>query len=140
MRTLLVLCCALMLPVNAVLADESRMLADELTNAPGRSDDDKVRDAQRKPAEVLMFLGLRSGDTVLDIWSSGGWYTEVFSIAVGPEGKVLSQNSAAVLAFRDGYYDQALSARLEGDRLPNVERINAAVSEAALMQQFLKPH
>ena len=132
MRTLLLLCCALMLPVNAVLADESRMLADELASAPGRSDEDKTRDAQRKPDQVLTFLGLRAGDSVLDIWSSGGWYTEVLSIAVGPEGKVLSQNSAAVLAFRDGYYDQALSARLDGNRLSNVERINAAVSEAAI--------
>jgi predicted methyltransferase len=37
-----------------------------------------------------------------------------------------------VLAFRDGYYDQALSARLDGDRLPNVERINTTVAEAAI--------
>ena len=74
------------------------MLGGELANAPNRSDDDKVRDAQRKPDQVLTFLGLRSGDTVLDIWSSGGWYTEVLSIVVGPEGKVLSQNSPAVLA------------------------------------------
>lgn len=132
MRTLLVLCIALILPVNAVMADEARMLADELTNAPGRSDDDKARDAQRKPDQVLTFLGLRSGDVVLDIWSSGGWYTEVLSIVVGPEGKVLSQNSEAVLAFRDGYYDQLLSARLDGDRLPNVDRINAAVAEAEI--------
>jgi len=132
MRTFVVLCCALMLPVNAVLADETRMLADELSNAPNRSDDDKARDAQRKPAQVLMFLGLRSDDTVLDIWSSGGWYSEVLSIAVGPDGKVLSQNSPAVLAFRDGYYDQALSARLDGDRLPNVERINTTVAEAGI--------
>ena len=108
------------------------MLGGELANAPNRSDDDKVRDAQRKPDQVLTFLGLRSGDTVLDIWSSGGWYTEVLSIVVGPEGKVLSQNSPAVLAFRDGYYDQALSARLRGDRLPNVERINTTVAEAGI--------
>jgi len=132
MRTLLVLCCALMLPVNAAMADETRMLGGELANAPNRSDDDKVRDAQRKPDQVLTFLGLRSGDTVLDIWSSGGWYTEVLSIVVGPEGKVLSQNSPAVLAFRDGYYDQALSVRLDGDRLPNVERINTTVAEAGI--------
>jgi predicted methyltransferase len=121
-----------MLPVNAAMADETRMLGGELANAPNRSDDDKVRDAQRKPDQVLTFLGLRSGDTVLDIWSSGGWYTEVLSIVVGPEGKVLSQNSPAVLAFRDGYYDQALSARLGGDRLPNVERINTTVAEAGI--------
>ena len=120
------------LAAGPVLADESRMLADELANAPGRSDDDKARDAQRKPDQVLMFLGLRKGDTVLDIWSSGGWYTEVLSIAVGPEGKVYSQNSPAVLAFRDGTYDKQLTARLVDQRLLNVERIDATVVEAGI--------
>ena len=124
----------LALPPGFVLADEGRMLADELTNAPGRSDEDKARDAQRKPDQVLMFLGIRSGDTVLDIWASGGWYTEVLSIAVGPEGKVYSQNSQAVLNFRDGYYDKLISERLAGDRLANVERINAPVADAGITQ------
>ncbi len=108
------------------------MLADELANAPGRSDEDKARDAQRKPDQVLTFLGLRKGDTVLDIWSSGGWYTEVMSIAIGPEGTVYSQNSAAVLNFRDGYYDDLLTERLANDRLPNVQRIDASVAESGI--------
>ena len=114
-------------------ADESRMLADELANAPGRSDEDKARDADRKPDQVLAFLGVRKGDTVLDIWASGGWYTEVFSIAVGPDGKVLSQNSPTILAFRDGRYDRLLSERLAGNRLPNVERIDQAVVDADIL-------
>ena len=117
---------------GTAMADESRMLADELTNAPGRSDEDKARDKQRKPDQVLTFLGLRQGDTVLDIWSSGGWYTEVFSIAVGPEGKVYSQNSPSVLAFRDGQYDKQLTERLAGGRLPNVERVDASVGEVGI--------
>lgn len=131
-RPLFALAGLLLLPVATVCADESRMLADELANAPGRSEQDKARDVQRKPDQVLMFLGLRAGDTVLDIWSSGGWYTEVLSIAVGPEGKVYAQNSQAVLSFRDGYYDKALSARLAGGRLANVERVNAAVADMDL--------
>jgi predicted methyltransferase len=122
----------LALSPGASVANESRMLADELANAPGRSDEDKARDAQRKPDQVLTFLGIRSGDTVLDIWASGGWYTEVMSIAVGPEGKVYAQNSAAVLNFRDGYYDKLISERLAGDRLPNVERIDSSVADAAI--------
>ena len=100
--------------------------------AEGRSDEDKARDAQRKPAEVLEFLGLKSGDTVLDIWASGGWYTEVLSDAVGPEGKVYSQNSPRVLAFRDGYYDKALSERLAGGRLANVVRVDQALSDGPI--------
>lgn len=131
-RPLIALVGLLALPIAMVCADESRMLADELANAPGRSEQDKARDAQRKPDQVLTFLGLRAGDTVLDIWSSGGWYTEVLSIAVGHEGKVYAQNSPAVLAFRDGYYDDALSARLAGGRLANVERVNTSVVEMDL--------
>lgn len=117
---------------GSAIADEGRMLADELANAPGRSDEDKARDVQRKPDQVLTFLGLRQGDTVLDIWSSGGWYTEVFSIAVGPEGKVYSQNSPSVLAFRDGQYDRQLTERLDDGRLQNVERVDATVAEAGI--------
>lgn len=130
--SMIALLALLALPPAASVADEGRMLADELANAPARSDEDKARDAQRKPAQVLTFLGLRSGDTVLDIWASGGWYTEVMSIAVGPEGKVYAQNSAAVLNFRDGYYDKLISERLAGERLPNVERIDASVADAEI--------
>jgi len=130
MTTRIVLLLAFLAVLPPGHANESRMLADELANAPGRSEEDKARDMQRKPDQVLTFLGLRSGDTALDLWSSGGWYTEVLSIAVGPDGKVYSQNPQEVLAYNDGYYDQLLSARLADSRLPNVERIDAAVGEA----------
>ncbi len=59
-----------------------------LTAAAGRSDEDKARDASRKPAEVLSFLGLETGDVVLDLIASGGWYSVAAAIATGPKGKV----------------------------------------------------
>lgn len=126
-KTTIALLAFLALPVAVATADESRMLADELTNAPGRSDEDKQRDAQRRPDQVLTFLGIRAGDTVLDIWAAGGWYTEVLSIAVGPDGKVYSQNPQAVLNFSDGRYEKLLTERLANGRLANVERVDAAV-------------
>lgn len=116
--------CTFITSVQLAIADESRMLADELTNAPGRSDEDKARDVQRKPDQVLMFLGLRSGDTALDIWAAGGWYTEVLSIAVGSEGRVYAQNALQVLQFRDGANDKALTKRLADNRLANVIRLD----------------
>lgn len=136
-RMTIALVALLALPLSPVFADEGRMLADELANAPGRSDDDKARDAQRKPDQVLMFLGLRAGDTVLDIWAAGGWYTEVLSIAVGPEGDVYAQNPASVLNFRDGQNEKQISARLADDRLANVERINATVADAAITPESI---
>lgn len=131
-KSTITLLALLALPLGASVADEGRMLADELANAPGRSDEDKARDAQRKPDQVLTFLGVRSGDTVLDIWASGGWYTEVLAIAVGPDGKVYAQNSPTVLNFRDGYYEDLISKRLAGGRLPNVERLNSTVADAGI--------
>lgn len=117
---------------RVAIADEAGMLSGELANAPGRSEEDKARDAQRKPDQVLTFLGLRAGDTVLDMWASGGWYTEVLSIAVGPDGRVYSQNGPQVLQFRDGHYDKLLTARLAGDRLSNVTRLDETVTESSL--------
>jgi predicted methyltransferase len=127
------ICCIFVLLSGAGVADETRMLADELANTPGRSDEDKARDVQRRPAQVLMFLGLRAGDTALDVWASGGWYTEVLSIAVGPDGRVYSQNAPQVLQFRDGLYDSELSARLDSGRLGNVVRLDEELASISLL-------
>lgn len=100
--------------------------------APSRSEEDRTRDASRKPAEVIAFLGIEPGMTVMDLVASGGWYTEVLSIAVGDGGTVYAQNPPMMLAFRDGYYDKAITARLEGDRLPNVVRLDRDLVDTGL--------
>ena len=94
-----------------------------------RSDADKARDAGRKPAAVLAFLGIEPGMTVVDLIAAGGWYTEVLSLAVGPEGRVYAQNPAFVLKFRDGANDKAITGRLAGGRLANVVRLDQELGE-----------
>ena len=111
----------------AVHADLAADLA-----TPSRAEEDRARDAGRKPAEVLAWLGIGSGMTVMDLVASGGWYTEVLSIAVGPEGTVYAQNPPAFLQFRDGFYDKAMAARLADDRLPNVVRLDKDVHATGL--------
>lgn len=103
--------------------------------ASDRSAEDKARDATRKPAEVIEFLGIEPGMTVIDIIAAGGWYTEVLSHAVGPEGKVYAQNPAVILQMRDGVNDKALTARIDG-RLGNVERLDVEVAEIAAHGPF----
>lgn len=93
-----------------------------------RSDEDKARDAGRKPAEVLEFLGIVPGMNVVDLMAAGGWYSEVLSIAVGESGSVDAQNSPLILSFRDGAYGVALSERI-GDRLRNVTRVDSNWAE-----------
>lgn len=51
-----------------------------------------ARDAGRKPDQVLAYLGVKPGMTIWDHASSSGYYTAIFSKAVGPEGKVYAQN------------------------------------------------
>jgi predicted methyltransferase len=87
-----------------------------------RSTEDKARDGGRKPAEVMAFLGVEPGMTVIDVIAAGGYYTEVLSRTVGRRGKVYAQNPASVLKFRDGANDKALTRRLADNRLPNVIR------------------
>lgn len=92
--------------------------------AGSRPEQDRARDAGRKPAEVVVFLGIEPGMTVIDLIAAGGYYTEVLSWTVGPEGKVYSQNNKYVLEIRDGVNDKALTARLADGRLANVERLD----------------
>jgi|SRR5579871_1387235 len=55
---------------------------------PNRPDTDRKRDAERKPAECLAFAGVRPGDRVADIIPGAGYFTRLFSKAVGPKGYV----------------------------------------------------
>ena len=106
--------------------------ADLAAGLSNRSPEDQVRDAGRKPAEVLNWLGIRPGMIVMDLVASGGWYTEVLSIAVGPEGVVYAQNPPMIYNFRDGFYDKTLSARLADGRLANVVRLDRDLGEVGL--------
>jgi len=100
--------------------------------SPERPAADRARDAGRKPAEVIAFLGVGPGMTAIDLIAAGGYYTEVLSAAVGPKGRVYAQNNAYVLKMRDGANDKAMTARLADQRLPNVERLDREMSELGL--------
>ena len=54
----------------------------------GRPDADKLRDANRKPAQTLEFLGVKPGQQVAELLPGGGYFTRIFSKAVGPSGHV----------------------------------------------------
>ena len=97
-----------------------------------RSTEDKARDAGRRPAEVVAFMGIAPGMTVMDLLAAGGYYTEVLAEAVGPDGTVYAHNIEYVLKIRDGINDKALSARLAGDRLPNVKRLDREFDDLGL--------
>jgi predicted methyltransferase len=90
-----------------------------------RPAEDKARDADRKPAELMQFFGVKPGMTTVDIIALGGYVTEVLSVAVGPNGKVYAQNPPIALQLRDGMYAKQITERLADNRLKNVVRVDA---------------
>jgi predicted methyltransferase len=112
---------------NSVGNSIDMAIAESLAS-PDRIELDRKSDPLRRPDLVLEFFELKPGMTVLDLFSGGGYYTEIVSRVVGEEGRVLAHNNAAYLAFaRD-----SLDERYAGNRLPNVERVTAEADELEL--------
>jgi predicted methyltransferase len=51
---------------------------------------DTERDALRHPREILTFSGVQQGWRVADVGPGGGYYTRLFSVAVGETGRVFA--------------------------------------------------
>ncbi len=113
-----------------------------LLTHPDRPLDDFKDDPARKPAQVLEFVGLDYGMTIVELEAGGGYYTELLSYAVGADGKVYMQNPRAF----DAFFGEAITARLD-DRLANVEALRTNFdalelgdNSADLVTWFLGPH
>lgn len=126
-----VLACA---PPSGSTSDPGHLLeaARSATANALRPADDRDRDGDRKPAEVLAFFGIEEGMRVLDLQAARGYYTEILSALVGPDGHVYAQNNRFVL---DRFAEEPLVARLERMREAghdNVTRIDAELDEMEL--------
>lgn len=59
---------------------------------PARPPEHVASDADRKPARVLAFSGVKPGDKVADFMSGGAYFTRIFSRIVGDAGHVYAFN------------------------------------------------
>ncbi|MEZ0244596.1 MAG: class I SAM-dependent methyltransferase, partial [Sphingomonas sp.] len=55
--------------------------------APTRTPANVLRDKYRHPAETLKFFGVKSNQTIVEIWPGGGWYTEILAPLTKGQGK-----------------------------------------------------
>lgn len=85
-------CLAAVSPVAAASSEITAAVAD-----PARPDKDRARDADRKPAEIMAFTGIKSGDTVVDVGPGAGYYLRILSRIVGPKGTVIGFNPSWVV-------------------------------------------
>ena len=94
----------------------------------GRTDSDRERDAGRKPDQVLEFFAIEPGMTVLDMFSGGGYYTEMLSYIVGRDGKVVAHSNQSYAQF----VGDEPKVRFADSRLANVEILMAENNELEL--------
>jgi predicted methyltransferase len=102
-------------------------IAESLAN-PARLETDRLRDPLSRPDLVLAFFEIAPGMTVLDLFSGGGYYTEIISNVVGPDGSVIAQNNEAYLAFAA----KDLEPRFADDHLGNVTRLTVEANDLNL--------
>jgi predicted methyltransferase len=100
-------------------------------NNPSRRQRDREQDRQRQAESVLAFFGISPGMTVLDLYSGGGYYTELLSFLVGASGKVVAHNNAPYLA----YAQSELEGRYADGRLANVQQLIAENNKLQLQAE-----
>lgn len=111
---------------------DAAVYANAVANAK-RPEADRERDAGRRPAEVLEFFGIAPGMVVLDMFSGGGYYTEIMSSVVSDSGRIIAQTNTPYLSFTGEEFE----ARYANNRLENVEVLMAENNELELApEQF----
>jgi predicted methyltransferase len=85
--------------------------------APTRTPANTLRDRYRHPAETLAFFGVKPGQTVVEVWPSGGWYTEILASYLKGRGtywaavpSLPAKGVDALKAARPGVYDGVRTA------------------------------
>ncbi|MGB7405732.1 MAG: methyltransferase [Pacificimonas sp.] len=106
-----------------------------LVDMADRPQADRDLDGSRRPVVALAFMNIEEGDRLLDVFSGGGYYSELLSHAVGENGSVVAHNPTG-FALRDTIRS-ALGQRDYGGRLPNVVALNAEFDDMELAPDSL---
>ena len=103
MKTILIAAsCAALLMGGTAYAKAPAYIAAAVADSH-RPAEDTARDADRKPAEMLAFAGIKPGDVVVDLIPGKNYFSRLFAAAVGPTGHVYS--------FEAGEFDDAFKSR-----------------------------
>ena len=101
---------------------------DSALKSSDRPQKDLEQDERRHAREVLEFTGVAPGMHVADMFSAGGYYTELLSKIVGPKGSVLAYNNLEYAKFAE----KAIPERYAGGRLANVKQVTTPVADLKL--------
>ena len=101
-------------PLAAAARLPSRIAA--AVASPARTADNVKLDESRKPAEVLSFLGLQPGMSVLDLFGANRYWAEIMAPVVGPKGHVTVWEPTQ-------FYNDEAQAAFEAFEAKNPERL-----------------
>lgn len=120
-------------PARASSEPDASVAIDSALASPDRPEADRTQDERRNAREFLEFAGIEPGMRVLDAFAASGYYTELLSRIVGPEGEVIAYNNPAYARFAA----KGIEARYAGNRLPNVRQVTEEVDQLALPPRSL---
>ncbi|WP_422785818.1 class I SAM-dependent methyltransferase [Rhizorhabdus argentea] len=60
-----------------------------------RAEAQRARDAYRHPSETLAFFDVHSGQTVVEFYPGGGWYTQILAPALNRKGRYIAMPPAS---------------------------------------------
>ena len=117
------------------MPDVSAALAAAVADS-SRPDSDTTRDADRKPAQTLAFVGIKPGDKIADYVADSGYFTRLFANIVGSTGHVYAVEPTAFFKFE--HFVKAV-AELQGYAVthPNVTVTTAAALEGVKFPEKL---
>jgi len=120
--------------MGSAQADEHDDLIKAAVDNPARAEANSVRDAARMPDQVIKFMGVNQGDTVLDMVSNGGYYAEILAGVVGDDGRVIAH------MFQNAGMDpdNAYAAKIRtADHMQNVVPIYASFNDLDVKENTL---
>jgi predicted methyltransferase len=108
------------------LAKDIYLNAVESSSRPA---EDRTSDVGRKPKEILQFFDIQPNHRVLDLFSGGGYYTELVANVVGNNGQVDAHNNNAYITYIG---EEKLLKRYQGKRLSNVTQLHQEANDLSL--------
>ena len=141
---LLIVGCASEEPVDALskAGDDPAARAVAVLSAPWRYADDHADDDLRKPANVLAFIDIKPGMKLFEMEGGAGYYTELFSPLVGPEGEVVMHNPESFDTFVADIVQKRIPGRLENVRITksNFDDLQVGNGAMDMVTWILGPH
>jgi predicted methyltransferase len=93
-------------------------LLDQLLAGSHRDPANAARDRYRHPRETLLFFGIKPDMTVVEVWPSAGWWTEILAPLLKDDGRYYAayfatswEKTPDYLKQREKAFDQMLAAR-----------------------------